>query len=288
MSRRARAALAVFGAAVFAGTLLDRAAPRPAPRPGLLVADLHVHPFPGDGALTVYQLQREALRRGIDVVAITGHNNRVGLRLAHAFGVQSDAVIVLEGQEVTAPGFHVIAAATDRPIDWRLSAADAIAAIHAAGGVAIAAHPLRRYHAAFDDEALRLLDGGEVAHPLRLSSAQGRRELEEFYDRARSLNPHLAAIGSSDFHMTAPLGLCRTYLLTDDRSAAGALEAIRRGRTVAADAAGRLYGRPEHVAAVAASLAARPGEPVTPLAERAAALLALLALAALTLPRARR
>ncbi len=69
----------------------------------MLVADLHVHPFPGDGVLTVWQLQREASRRGLDVIAVAGHNNRVALTLAHALGLVSDVPMILESQELTTP-----------------------------------------------------------------------------------------------------------------------------------------------------------------------------------------
>ena len=61
----------------------------------------------------------------------------------------------------------------------------------------------------------------------------------------------LAAIGSSDFHFTAPIGLCRTFLFVTERSPAGVLDAVRRGATVACDARGATYGPAELSAAVA-------------------------------------
>jgi hypothetical protein len=87
--------------------------------------------------------------------------------------------------------------------------------------------------------------------------------------------------------MTAPLGLCRTYLLVDEPSAAGALDAIRRGRTVATDPHGRFYGQPAHVEAVEKWLAGRP-IPGPGRGERTAALAALAGLAGLALPSFRR
>jgi hypothetical protein len=55
-----------------------------------------------------------------------------------------------------------------------------------------------------------------------------RREFFEAFERARGLNPHVAAIGSSDFHSSAPLGDARTYLFVRERSVNGVLDAIRR------------------------------------------------------------
>ena len=275
---------AAFVSTVVAGTVLDRRASYRRPSSSILVADLHVHPYPGDGALPVGELRHEARRRGLDVIAITGHNNRFGLELAR-MRTTEDAPIVLPGQEVTARNFHMVALGVERMIDWRLSAREAIAAIHDQGGVAIAAHPSRGAWRDRDPEALRSLDGAEVAHPSQLQFSNGREQFQEFFDRARSLNPGLAPIGSSDFHMTAPLGSSRTYVLTADRSAAGVLDAIRHGRTVARDGRGELFGSPEHVEAVERFLSAAT-DPLSPTgAERLAAALALLALAALAVLR---
>jgi hypothetical protein len=86
------------------------------------------------------------------------------------------------------------------------------------------------------------VDGTEVAHPERLEKY--RRQYIETFERARRLNPHVAPIGSSDFHNTPALGQCRTFVFARERSTAGVLEALRAGRTVASDERGRLYGDP--------------------------------------------
>jgi hypothetical protein len=285
MTRRALA-LILFAVVVVLGTVLDaRARKRIVPRAGnLLVADLHVHPYPGDGSLTVAQLQREAERRGIDVIGITGHNNRFGLELSRLLGTNSAGPIVMPGQEVTSPGFHLAAVGITRLVDWRLTAADTIAAIHAQGGAAIAAHPIRLINAGWDEKARRDLDGTEVMHPLRLGSSKGGKELDAFLELTRAGNAGVAPIGSTDFHMSAPLGLCRTYLLTDDRSASGVVRAIRDGRTVAECRDADLVGTPENIAAVRTALASAGAAVPPSLAERLCAFLALVSLALLVWP----
>jgi hypothetical protein len=60
-------------------------------------------------------------------------------------------------------------------------------------------------------------------------------------------NPEVAAIGSSDFHTSGPMGLCRTYLLVRERSKAGVIDAIRNGRTVGRCETSALQGRPDLV-----------------------------------------
>src|SRR6185436_19907626 len=81
------------------------------------------------------------------------------------------------------------------------------------------------------------------------------------YERARRLNPRVAAIGSSDFHaMPVPVGTCRTLLFVRERTEAGVLDAIRNGRTVALDETGQLYGDPELVALAKRSMSPRVDE----------------------------
>lgn len=284
MSRRQWMALALFAAAVTGGALLDRRADHPPRLQGILVADLHVHPYPGDGGLTIAQLQREAVRRGIDVIGITPHNNRLGLEVARVLGTDPTGPIIVPGQEITSPEYHMIALGTSRLIDWRLPADQAIAGIAAQGGVAVAAHPVPAIAEGWAPAAQRRLHGAEVMHPLRLASARGGEQLDRFFERARQLEPSLAAIGSSDFHFTAPLGLCRTYLLTADRSAAGALDAIRKGHTVGQCGDGPLAGAPQNVATVHQQVARGVRRAAPSGAEKGTALLSLLALAILVLP----
>lgn len=236
MNRAWLAGAAAFAIAVAAGTILDVRAPRYAPQSStVLSADFHVHPYPGDGSLPVWELQHEAARRGIDVIGITGHNNEFGLELGRLHPPDPSGPIVIRGQEVTTQSFHMVALGITELIDWRLNARDTIAAIHAQGGVAIAAHPVEVSWRDHDVEALRMLDGAEVAHQSRRRVSLSRDEFLEFFHRVQAVNPRVAPIGSTDFHMVAPLGLCRTYLLVRERSAAGVLEAIRDGRTVGVD-----------------------------------------------------
>jgi hypothetical protein len=224
-------ALLLFAAALVAGTLTD--VPRRVPPPaGAIVGDFHVHAAPGDGFLPVWEIQREAARRGIDAVAITNHNHALALRLGEWFGLIGPYPIVVPGQELTTPRFHMASLGIRRMVDWRLTARQAIAAIHAQGGAAIAAHPIDDSWLDTDVEALRVLDGAEIAHPVSIAKETWAREVRAFHARAREANPDVAAIGSSDFH-GGPLGTCRTYLIVDELSQAGVLDAIRRGRTEA-------------------------------------------------------
>jgi PHP-associated len=221
----------------------DRAkAPQPGPDQ-VIAADFHVHTFFGDGALAPWEVVAEARRRGLDVIALTNHNQMITARIAAQTVGGGSTPILLKGEEITAPDYHLVAIGIDRTIDWKQSAADAIAAVHAQGGVAIAAHPGRRFDA-YDKRAMASLDGIEVAIPAFSGNPRATAQLLEFQRRVRAYNPRVATIGSSDFHHRRPLGFCRTYLVVNARTEQAVLDAIRQGRTVAYDGEGRAFGDP--------------------------------------------
>lgn len=252
-ARWVSAAAVIAGAAI--GSVVDTGrAPAPVAAGGyyVLAADFHVHAFPGDGALPSWELAREASRRGLAAIAVSNHNQTpaAGLRESlPAWVFPVDGPLVIPAQEVTTPRFHVIAAGIRETIDWRLPEDDIVRAIRAQGGVVIAAHPVERSWRG-SDALLAAVDGIEVAHPLAGTLETGRAELDALYARARRVNPDVAPIGSSDFHMVAPLGACRTYVFAQSVTVDGVLEAIRAGRTVAEDRHGARYGDPALVSLI--------------------------------------
>jgi len=241
-SRRTVSALTAI-AGVIVGTLApmpQRSVPRRVEGYWILTGDFHVHAFPGDGSLTPPSLRDEAARDGLDLIAVTNHNQVFTARFASHMSRGADAPIILMGEEITSPDYHLIAVGITRRVGANQPAVRAIAEVHAQGGVAIAAHPGPRL-VGYTDAAVAQLDGTEAAHPA--GNQRERDEFIAFYERARRLNPRVAAIGSSDFHaMPAPMGACRTFLFVHERTVAGVLDAIRNGRTVALDEQGRLHG----------------------------------------------
>jgi predicted metal-dependent phosphoesterase TrpH len=212
----------------------------------VMAGDFHVHTAFGDGGLPPWDARVEAGRRGLDVIAVTNHNHQVAARLHRRFFRSTSLPLVLTGQEVTAPDHHIVAVGVSTVIDWNQPADATIAAIHAQGGVAIAAHPGSNAAADYGAGALARLDAAERAHPgMRQDGEEGRdraADYEEFFARAREQNPRIAAVGDSDFHFTRDIGLCRTYLLAREMSESGVLDALRNGRTVAVDDEGNAYG----------------------------------------------
>jgi hypothetical protein len=246
MSVARRAGIALIALGVAMGSLLDlNSPPLTTASTGyqVLAADFHVHTFFGDGALPPWEIAAEARRRGLDVIAVTNHNQMVAARMGAWLVGRGSGLLLLKGEEITAPNYHLVAIGISRTIGWRQSAADAIAAVHAQGGVAIAAHPVRQMDG-YDVRAMTSLDGAEVANPVIYEEPRSIAELFEFERRVKIHNPLVAPIGGSDFHHRGPLGLCRTYVVVDGRSEQAVLDAIRHGRTVAYDAEGHAFGDP--------------------------------------------
>jgi len=235
--------------------MTDQPPDRIVPKTGgylILAGDFHVHGGPGDGTLLAWELRREAQRAGLDVIAVTNHNTTCAARFAVWWSsyFKGPLPIMTAGEEITSPDYHLVAVGIRETVHRRQSAASAIDAIHRQGGVAIAAHPDRDYSSGYDERALTSLDGAEAAdssNPLDLA------DYAEFRRRARERNPGIAAIGSSDFHGSPQLGRRRTYLFARSLDEGGVLEAIRSGRTVAADEDGSLYGDAEMVRLVEAN-----------------------------------
>ncbi|MGA7381372.1 MAG: hypothetical protein WBX03_11010, partial [Terriglobales bacterium] len=166
---------------------------------------------------------------------------------------------VLVGEEIVGPKYHMLALGIEHTVSWKQSAASAIAEIHGQGGVAIAAHPLSKYWPAFDEEAMRGLDGAEVVHPIIYVRAKARRDIPQFYARKR-----MTAMGDSDYHGVGPMGLCRTYVFAVDESESAVMEALRTGHTVVYEREGKAYGDPELVRLAALNGLFEETRPVMP------------------------
>jgi len=225
----------------------------------VLAGDFHVHGWP-DG-IPPWDAVREAHRRGLDVIALTSHNAMTGWRLWQRSTLAAGGVLVLPGEELTSVGYHMAIVGLQEPIPWHQRAGDAAAAAHAQQAAAILAHPTGSEMRLFvSDDDLRAIDGMEVAHPAEREPRDKRDELGDIYRHALTVKP-IAAIGSSDFHYMAPIGVCRTYVFVRDVTAAGVIDAIRSSRTVACDGRGRAIGPAPLAAVVAERCRSEAGSP---------------------------
>ena len=143
LSWRASAAVMFLGALAL-GTASNAPPPRVPTHAGgyqVLSGDFHVHGFPGDGGLPPWSLREEAQFAGIDVFGQTNHNQVLTGRLGEWVSA-GRAPLVIPGEEITNPDYHMIALGITTAVSAHQTAASAIADVHAQGGLAIAAHPI--------------------------------------------------------------------------------------------------------------------------------------------------
>lgn len=265
--------------ATVAGTIADEGQPSTRREIGgyqVLATDFHVHSFPFSwSTLSPFDTVLEARHQGLDAVALTPHNHVWVAQVGRWFSQTIRGPMVLVGEEITAPGYHILAVGIHDVVSNRQSAADAIDQIHRQGGVAIAAHPFRSYWPGYDDRAMRTLDGSEVVRPEVQLGQVSIDELAAFNARAAT-----TMIGASDHHGLLPVGYARTYVFARARTESALLEAVREGHTVVFDHE-RAYGDPALIALVQSSGGLPHSPPAIPpagglaLFSRVAALLAL-------------
>ena len=179
-------------------------------RPGR--ADLHIHSVASDGTADVSTILDHVATRGdLDVIAITDHE-RIDAAVAARVMAQDRglAVEVVVGEEVTTLGGHLLALFIDRRIRPYRSLRTTIADVHAAGGIAIPAHPLVPYPLCAQAWVLRRLldDPDETVHPDALETLNPTALGRPWHDRVvRFADAHrLAHVGNSDAHVLAAIG----------------------------------------------------------------------------------
>lgn len=106
------------------------------------LADLHIHTiYSYDGTATVPAVLRRAREIGLNVIAITDHDEIAGaleaVELASHYGVE-----VISGSEITTAEGDLLALFIHKKIQPGLSLIETLLQVKEQGGVAIAAHPM--------------------------------------------------------------------------------------------------------------------------------------------------
>jgi predicted metal-dependent phosphoesterase TrpH len=175
-----------------------------------------MHSELSDGLSSIEAILDSAERAGLDVIALTDHDDvRGAFEMRELAARRSSPVEVVTGAEVTTRSGHLLALWIEEEIPMFCSLAQALDLIHKAGGIAIAPHPLSYLTFSIGEGALRQVgehgDGARMvdAIELRNPSYAGRVRAS----RALWLNTHvlrIAETGSSDAHHAALVGTCWT------------------------------------------------------------------------------
>lgn len=248
-------------AATLGGTFTDDVPDRtPVMRAGyrVLEVDLHAHTRFADGFLSPFDLVLQARRRGLDALAITDHNMLYPALMGRWFARTFGGPTILAGEEITTRDYHVHGVGLSENVDASRPLEQVIDEVHRQGGIIIAAHPVKRFWPALVPLRPRF-DAAEVMHPLAFGGRGGGwrwDEMRQYYEDARASGHKLTAVSSSDYHFFSPLGVTRTLVFARSESESDVMDALREGRTVVFDLAGRAYGD----AALAEALAREPYE----------------------------
>ena len=215
-------------------------------------ADLQLHSDLGDGLASPEAILDAAERVGLDVIALTDHDDIRGAFLLRDIAARrSSPVEIVPGVEVTTRSGHLLALWIEEEIPMFAALADSVSRIHRAGGVAIVPHPLSYLTFSVGEGALRALaaspdplvhvDAIETRNP----SYAGRVRVA----RSAWLNEkllHVAETGSSDAHHANLVGTTWTEFAGTDGAA---LRRAIADRTTRPD--GRHWTLGEHLDGVA-------------------------------------
>jgi predicted metal-dependent phosphoesterase TrpH len=215
-------------------------------------ADLQLHSDLGDGLASPEAILDSAERAGLDIIALTDHDDIRGAFLLRDIAARrSSPVEIVPGVEVTTRSGHLLALWIEDEIPMFAALADTVSRIHRAGGVAIVPHPLSYLTFSVGEGALRTLaastdplvhvDGIETRNPSYAGRVRGAR--------AAWLNDHVlhvAVTGSSDAHHANLVGTAWTDFEGGDSAA---LRRAIADRTTRPD--GRHWTLGEHLDGVA-------------------------------------
>lgn len=185
-----------------------------------ILADLHVHSAAShDGKDSLAALAAQAKKLGLHAIAVCDHDLCTVTETADDF-------LFIPSVEVSTTEGHILGLFLQSPLDDSVlsnapmpSAANAIDAIHACGGVAVLAHPFAPQKC--DEEILRALavDAVETVNA-RAALHKGANERALALATAKNV----PACAGSDAHEQGELGGCYTAFETDERS----LDALRQ------------------------------------------------------------
>jgi len=217
------------------------------------LADLHMHTTASDGTLSpqalvnavlLHQLQtrQEPILR---VIAITDHDTLAGAWTAITYqqSLHCEADLeIIPAAEVSSADGHIVALNIKKEVPKGLSAAATIDAIHAQGGLAIAAHP---YAYLLFIKELKGIKGliadpvvGRAVDAVEVCNANATEALNNHFTRwVNRRHLRRPEVGGSDCHFLSATARAATSF--PGFTAADLLQAIREGTT---RAVGAVYG----------------------------------------------
>ncbi|NOT04091.1 MAG: PHP domain-containing protein [Anaerolineales bacterium] len=199
------------------------------------LADLHLHTiYSYDGTASVPAVLNRAKQLGLDVIAITDHDEIKGalkaMELASAYGVE-----VIPGIEITTADGDLLAFFITEKVDAGLSLVETVLRVRELGGVCVAPHPMAGGMGMKSLKArtiLKALRNPAVAEALIGIEVYNGTSIDRISNHSASLlasRLHIAKTGSSDAHVIDTIGFGATEF--DGSTAADLLMALKNKTT---------------------------------------------------------
>jgi len=177
------------------------------------LADLHIHTiYSYDGTASVPAVLRRARQNGLDVIAITDHDEIIGslkaLELAPVYGIE-----VIPATEVTTAEGDLLALNVTQKIPRDMPLIETILKVGELGGFCIAPHPMaggfgmKSLSAYSILKALRHPDVPRILIAIETYNATTIDKMSNHYARILANHLNIAQTASSDAHVVEAIGL---------------------------------------------------------------------------------
>lgn len=180
------------------------------------LADLHVHTiYSYDGTASVAAVLRRAKEVGLDVIAITDHDEIRGALLAEELAPKF-GVAVATGMEITTVEGDLLAFSIHQPIRRGLSLIETVLQVGEQGGFCIAPHPMastigmHSLNAFSIRRALLHPDASQILLGIETYNATVLDRQANIVAHILAERSDLAQTGSSDAHVLEAIGLGAT------------------------------------------------------------------------------
>jgi predicted metal-dependent phosphoesterase TrpH len=197
------------------------------------LADLHLHTiYSYDGTASVPAVLTRARQTGLDVIAITDHDEIAGalkaLELAPKYGVE-----VIPGSEVTTAEGDLLALNITEKVQAGRPLIETVLKVGELGGFCIAPHPMagglgmKSLNAYSILKALRNPDVARILIAVEAYNATTLDRLSNHYARLLAERLNITKTGSSDAHVLEAIGLGVTEF--DGNTAQQLIQALETG-----------------------------------------------------------
>lgn len=194
----------------------------------MLKLDPHIHSeYSSDCLSSVDNILKKSIDKGLDIIAISDHDNIEGSKKAIEKTSKNDDILVVPSIEISSTKGHILGFGCTDLIPKDLSPEETIDLIHDNAGIAIIPHPYCFYrHGLFCKEDPEKLNFDAI----EIRNARFILGYCNFKAKSLSTKNNIPKLGSSDSHFPDFIGDCFTEI-DCEKNVDSVLKAIKKGKT---------------------------------------------------------